>query len=299
MEWQQLVYFRCVAQTEHMGEAAELLHISQPALSMSIKSLENELGVPLFDRVKKNISLNSYGVVFLGYVERALNEIDNGKKEISELKNRNDRHVSIMCPPTFMSMELMDYLYKRSADVFIENRPVDFSKAKSNIISGSLDFTVIAPMIEGSHIANIPLKTQTIGIAMNKSNPLARFERLHLSDLSNCYFSAYPVNTSPRIHFENCCRAAGFAPKVIYEAVGAHDILNPVRADRAISFLVSDPDILYEHEDLVIIPLAEDDKISVTFGISYCNDRPVRPAAKILMDVIVDYFKSIKVSPNQ
>lgn len=64
MEIQQLEYFKVVAEMQHMTHAAERLNISQPALSKSISNIEQEIGVPLFDRQGRSISLNRYGKLF-------------------------------------------------------------------------------------------------------------------------------------------------------------------------------------------------------------------------------------------
>ena len=61
MELQQLQYFMVAAQYEHITKAANSLHIAQPALSQSIKRLEQELGVKLFDRRKGGITLSAPG----------------------------------------------------------------------------------------------------------------------------------------------------------------------------------------------------------------------------------------------
>ena len=45
MEWQQLIYFKCVAETGSIGKASELLHVTQPAISMSIKKMEEDIPV--------------------------------------------------------------------------------------------------------------------------------------------------------------------------------------------------------------------------------------------------------------
>ncbi len=70
MELLQLKYFQTVARLEHMTKAAEELHIAQPSLSKTIARLEKDLGVPLFDRQGRQITLNSFGKVFLKRVER-------------------------------------------------------------------------------------------------------------------------------------------------------------------------------------------------------------------------------------
>ena len=101
MEWQQLEYFRVVAKTEHFRNAAELLNISQPALSRSILKLEEELGINLFDRIGRAVKLNQFGHVFLKRVENGLNEISIGVQEINHLKNPYTGTVSIAFLQTF------------------------------------------------------------------------------------------------------------------------------------------------------------------------------------------------------
>lgn len=85
MELLQLHYFRTVARTEHMTKAAQELCIAQPALSKTISRLEEDLGVPLFDRHRGRIRLNAFGKAFLDKVEKALTLLEEGRKEVSEL----------------------------------------------------------------------------------------------------------------------------------------------------------------------------------------------------------------------
>lgn len=74
MELTQLRYFKTVAACENMSQAAEKLHISQPALSASVKRLEEELGVSLFDRTKNRIQLNDAGRLALTYADAVLDK---------------------------------------------------------------------------------------------------------------------------------------------------------------------------------------------------------------------------------
>ena len=65
MDLLQMKYFATVAQTGNVTRAAELLNIAQPSLSATIARLENDLGVPLFDRRGRRIVLNQFGKSFL------------------------------------------------------------------------------------------------------------------------------------------------------------------------------------------------------------------------------------------
>ena len=74
----QLQYFKTLARVLHYTHAAAELHIAQPSLSYSIKELEKELGVKLFEKDSRHVRLTGYGEQFLPYAEQALAMIDEG-----------------------------------------------------------------------------------------------------------------------------------------------------------------------------------------------------------------------------
>lgn len=85
MELHQLRYFQMVARLGHMTQAAEILHVAQPSLSRSIALLEQEIGVPLFDRTGRRIYLNQYGEILLRRVEFLFNGLERARHEITDL----------------------------------------------------------------------------------------------------------------------------------------------------------------------------------------------------------------------
>lgn len=95
MEWEQLEYFQTLARIQHVTKAAETLSITQPALSRSIVRLENYLGVPLFDRQGRSITLNKYGERFLKRVDSIIKEFTEGKEEIQSLLQPDQGEVSL------------------------------------------------------------------------------------------------------------------------------------------------------------------------------------------------------------
>lgn len=88
MEWEQLEYFQTLARIQHVTKAAETLSITQPALSRSIVRLENYLGVPLFDRQGRSITLNKYGERFLKRVDSIIKEFTEGRKKFNPFYNQ-------------------------------------------------------------------------------------------------------------------------------------------------------------------------------------------------------------------
>src|SRR5438309_3725141 len=95
MDLLQLKYFQTVARLEHMTQAARQLEIAQPSLSQTIARLEEELGVPLFDRQGRQIRLNQFGRTFLRRVERIFAELEDGRRELADLAGLEQGRVSL------------------------------------------------------------------------------------------------------------------------------------------------------------------------------------------------------------
>ena len=86
MELRQLKYFKAACELRNFSEAARLLHISQSTLSQQVKQLEDELDVPLFDRVGKRVVPTEAGLAFLPYATKAIHAAETGCLTIEKLE---------------------------------------------------------------------------------------------------------------------------------------------------------------------------------------------------------------------
>lgn len=80
----QLTYFQHLAKRQHLLQTAEALHVSPSTLSASLKSLEEELGTPLFDRRGRGMQLNRQGKLLLPYVEQAFALLAQGEQAVRD-----------------------------------------------------------------------------------------------------------------------------------------------------------------------------------------------------------------------
>lgn len=87
MHLDELQWFVVLAETEHVTDAAAELGISQPTLSRALARLEEQVGVPLFDRVNRRLRLNAYGHILLEHARRSINEIRTATERIAELRD--------------------------------------------------------------------------------------------------------------------------------------------------------------------------------------------------------------------
>lgn len=96
MDLLQLKYFREIARDNSVTRTAERLMISQPALSKSLRNLETELGLPLFDRVGRGIKLNADGQYFFEAVDRALNVLEEASYHLKSRGIQENRTVTLI-----------------------------------------------------------------------------------------------------------------------------------------------------------------------------------------------------------
>ena len=98
MELRQLEYFQMVARYRNITRAATHLNVSQPNITVSIKKLENELGVTLFDRGQKHLTLTPEGELFLNRTASAMKQIKDAINEIDDYRELKKGSISIGIP---------------------------------------------------------------------------------------------------------------------------------------------------------------------------------------------------------
>src|SRR5699024_4951755 len=142
MDIRHLEYFTEVAKQLNFTKAASVLHISQPSLSKTIKSIEDELGVPLFNRSFRNLELTDAGRALLHNAKHVLQAYQNLTNELNDVMNLKKGEIHIGIPPiigaAFCSSLITQYkeLYP-SIDVILSE--VGTNTIKEGIYDGSLD----------------------------------------------------------------------------------------------------------------------------------------------------------------
>lgn len=187
MEWEQLEYFQTLARMQHVTKAAKSLSITQPALSRSIARLENHLGVPLFDRQGRSISLNQYGHIFLRRVQAMMKEYTEGKEEIQALLKPDQGVVSLGFLHTLGTTLVPDLIGS-----FQQEYPNIAFQLKQNhsywllerLKSGDLDLCLLASILPEDPIQWIKLWSEELFVFVPNDHPLASRESITLNEIS-------------------------------------------------------------------------------------------------------------------
>lgn len=137
--------FYVVAKHKHMTRASEELHISQPAISQSIKKLEDELGGTLFLRSNKGMELTEEGKMFYDYVKGALELINNAENEFTSYKDLSKGEIKIGSSTTLTKLVLLESIKKFHQDypnINIEIKNDLTSNLIQDLKVGKLDFVI-------------------------------------------------------------------------------------------------------------------------------------------------------------
>ncbi len=145
MEFRQLQQYVTLAETLHFGRAAEQSHISASALSRSIRQLEEQVGVTLFDRDNRSVALTRQGETFLDYARDALAQWDvlrhRLQEEAGELQGEVRMYCSVTASYSFL-FELLSRLREEHPRIEIKLHTGDPENAIPNVLSGEEDIAI-------------------------------------------------------------------------------------------------------------------------------------------------------------
>lgn len=196
MNLQQLRYFTVLAEVGHFGRASEALHITQPALSNSIKNLEKELGFDLFDRTGQGVMLTPLGVQFNAHIIKALGEIDKAVS-LPQSSEREPPFVRIgtvaSVQKAFLPSLIIDYEHAahRNAKFDIIEVGSTFD-CLSQIKDNKLDLAFCG-YSQDAHdgVVSIPVLPQRLVAAVSPAHSLAYKESISLNELSDFPLISY------------------------------------------------------------------------------------------------------------
>lgn len=187
MDLRIMQYFLAVVREGTISAASEALHVAQPSLSRQMKDLEEELGVTLFIRGNRKITLTEEGMVLRKRAAEIVGLIERTEEELSQTKGHITGTIRIGAGES----RVFGYISKAAARLS-ENYPGITISVKSGdtidlmdeLGNGILDFAIVFSDVDESRYNSINLPmADTYGVIMRKDSPLAGKKQLSLKDL--------------------------------------------------------------------------------------------------------------------
>jgi DNA-binding transcriptional LysR family regulator len=300
MELNQLEYFKTLASLCNFTAAAHAISISQPALSRSIRRLEEELGVPLFDRVGKSVYLTKYGETFLAFAARSLSEIENGRQAISALSAPTQGIVNLGFLPSFGTY-LVPEIIRQSSSLFPKIQFTLTQNSSDSLIKmlsdGKLDLLLCSTSFENHAIRFELLCTEELYIVVPKTHRLAARGEISLAEIAAEPFIAFKPQYLLRTISEKFFAAMNIAPQINFEGDEILTVASLVAAGLGVAMIPHTVGL--EHLDIVFLKVRAP-KCARPIGLAWNGERFLSPVAKKIRRFISDAFQhteKLKLEP--
>jgi DNA-binding transcriptional LysR family regulator len=243
MELRQIRSFLSIAETLHFGRTAQLIHLSQPALSLQIRALEEEVGVRLFERNRRKTTLTAAGFAFRDDAAAALSQLEQGVRRARLAANGKLGLLRIGFIST-AGREIVPAIVRQFREL---NPEVEFSlrniltaEQVQMLEAGSLDIGFLRLPIGGhSALEVVTVHREPFVLVVPSSHKLAKRKRVRLRELAGQEFVGYERAHAPGFHdlIFGMLRAAGIVPNVSQTAAEIPTLISLVDSGMGIAIL--------------------------------------------------------------
>lgn len=240
MELFQIKAFLEIANTGSFTKAGERLAISQPGLTKQISNLENELGLELFSRHSRGVTLTNAGKQIYSYFNDIVNLVKKTEKVIEGIKGLEDGTLSIGASTTIGNYLVPTWLAQFTkvhphiqVDMVVENT----SLILQNVINHKIDLGLIAGPIKSPDFSFEPLFDDTLLLMSGQSHSLANDQEITPRKLNNQTFILRENGSSTRLAAEALLESLDINPKKIITMSDTEAIKRSVMAGLGISIL--------------------------------------------------------------
>lgn len=197
--------FHKVAHTQSFTKAAGELYLTQPAVSQQIQSLENNLGVILFDRLGKKVRLTSEGEILLSYTKRLFDLYDEIEMLFDDLKSLEKGKITIGSTAvlgTYILPKIIGRFSRKYPGIDIDLRMGNSISVHNLLVEGHLDLGFAGRIKPHPRLQNILIHTEKMIVVCSKDHPLAVKKKVSVDELDKTPFIWREKGTQTRLLVE-------------------------------------------------------------------------------------------------
>lgn len=261
----QIEYFLAVARHLNFTEAAKSLYVSQPSLSKQIAILENEIGIQLFFRTKRDVRLTSAGMVLFKETRGVIELIENSIEKCRKADLCKNSTITIGCLDAMDTSAFLSPIIKKfrekyhSINIVLERH--SFRVLREKFINGTLDviFTLSFEIDDSLGILSDIVYKGNGYIVMEASHQLINKNNLTLEDFKDENFIMIERDESPK-GFDgiiSLCKTHGFTPKIVKQLPNVESLILCVESGLGVALLDSNIR-LYDNPNIKGVKIGED-----------------------------------------
>lgn len=294
MTLRHLRIFITVYQKESITNAAEILHLAQPAVSRTIKELEEHYNIRLFDRIGKRLYITEQGKKFYDYALHIISMFDEMEKDITTWNNSGLLKIgSSVTVGNFILPNLVSEFKKQCPNIEVQMFINNTNTIEHELMNNNLDLAIVEGKNQYSQLHMEKLMEDPLCFISSKQHPLAQKSTISLKELEHCSMILRERGSAVRETIEESMGHYQINHKVICESISTQAIIRAVAQNLGISIL---PYLLVQ-EDLkqnkVVQLNVPEFHLSRNFSITYHEKKYLTPAAKLFIQLCKEKVASI------
>ena len=183
----ELRYVVTLARERHFGRAAERCHVSQPTLSVAVKKLEDELGIPLFERSKSSIRVTEVGQRIIEQAQRVLDQVGVIKDMAQDGKNQLNSPLKVGAIYTigpYLFPHLLPELRRAAPEMPLYIEENYTANLRQKLRHSDLDAIIIALPFEEPEVVTLPLYDEPFVVLLPADHPLTAKDQITAEEMS-------------------------------------------------------------------------------------------------------------------
>jgi DNA-binding transcriptional LysR family regulator len=292
-----LRYFATVAEELNFTRAAERLHVSQPALSKQIRSLETALRAQLFARDRRQVTLTAAGRALLGVARPLLERWDEGAAAVAEAAATEAlmlRVGTLTAIGRGLYPSVIGHFAKREPGWRVELRSFSWADPAAGLRSHDTDAAFVCLPVGADSIAVRVLAAEPRCVALSAGHRLASRAEVQFADIADEPFTALPRSAGPLREFWLAAdQRAGRPAMVAAEVTSADENFEIVATGAAVALVSAGNAAVYDRPGIVCVPVT--DLASAQLAVGWRRGDP-RPAVRSFVDACTDAAHALQLS---
>ncbi|MEU7164079.1 LysR substrate-binding domain-containing protein [Streptomyces morookaense] len=237
--------FVAVAEASHFGRAATRLGIAQPQLSQRIQRLERELGVRLFERTSRQVTITKAGTLLLDEARELLTRSESLMAAARRIRDGESGLLRAALPPDLAGetvAAILEGFRQRHAGVELELHELSTAQQLTRLASHELDVGLVHHPCDITGLELGPVLRREVGVLIPRHSPAAALDTVPLAALDGHDLVLFPRSAAPALYDDilTTCARDGYTPAAVRQGQGASFVRGLILSAGAVAFSPQD-----------------------------------------------------------
>lgn len=236
----QVEAFKAVIEQGTVSRAAEVLFVSQPAVSKLLAHLEDETGLVLFERVRGKLAPTQQGMRLYGEIDRIFAGVRQVEQAVESIRRDERRQLTVGVLPalsvSYIRRVTMDFL-KHHPDVRVSIQIAGSMYLAESLIARKIDVGLVSGLVDNPYIDREPLMEHSLVCALPPAHPLCKKKLIRLKDLEDVPFVTFSTKSQTRQLVDTLFNSHGIRLNVVLEADYAPTVCEFISSGLGVSLI--------------------------------------------------------------